>query len=309
MDKVKEVLVTWRLVFRQTHNEKAEADRKHRGVKYADLTEPDMPREFRADETEEHSTRLHLLLNAAQAALQGKKWDIVEARTSTAIDLEPKSLKAYYRRGLGRVQANRKNAAAEDFWAMLRVANFESKEALNQLMKILPKEDVVKGYKKLKASADKEHKMGGFIREIEEDERIAIQDERYQRFLADCEQRKYDKQKEVTFDIWVQQYEWRYDADERAKARSIYPECFSSMGAAPLPVEEWEVDYLTHKEVDKIVYTRQTAALGARRRAREGPRPEETKEKEGFVCQLEMDEEDEQTLKEAIIAKGYNYWW
>merc|ERR1711920_697447 len=118
-----------------------------------------------------------------------------------------------------------------------------------------------------------------------------------------------DRQKEISFDDWVRQYEWRYDADERAKARSAYPECFSHLGAAPLPVEEWEVDYLTHKEIDKIVYTRQTVAMGARRRAREGPRPQELEEKEGFVCKLQLDEEDEQVLKEAVIAKGYNYWW
>lgn len=308
IDKCREVLLTWRLIFRQTHNEKAEEDRKKRSIKYSDLTEPDMPREFRQDERDEHSHRMTLLLNGAQAALQCKDLDSVESRTTQALELQPDSVKAFYRRGLGRAMAGRKDAAAADFWAMLKASGFESKEALAQLMKLLPKEEVQRQYKKLKLATDREHKMGAFITEIEEDERIAVQDERYQRFLADCEQRKYDKQKEIAFDDWVKQYEWRYDADERAKARNTYPECFSHMGAAPLPVEEWEVDYLTHKEIDKIVYTRQTIAMGARRRAREGVK-EESVEKEGFVCKLETDRYDEEVLKEAIVKKGYNYWW
>merc|ERR1711972_1204042 len=130
---------------------------------------------------------------------------------------------------------------------------------------------------------------------MDEDDRIAWQDERYQRYVADCEQRRQDKQKEISFDTWVKQYEWRYDADERAKVRSAWPQCFSHMGPAPLPVEDWEVDYLTHKEIDKIIYKRQTAAMGAKRREREGPRAEP--QKEGFECPLEMDADDEQVLR------------
>merc|ERR1711988_1284586 len=98
-----------------------------------------------------------------------------------------------------------------------------------------------------------------------EDPRIAEQDERYERFLADCEQRKMERQKEISFDEWVSQYEWRYDADMRNQMRQTWPECFNHMGPAPLPVEDWEVDYLTHKEIDKIVYHRQTTALGCKR--------------------------------------------
>ena len=65
-DLAGQVLLTWRLIFRQIHNEKADKDRKDRGVpsleksreaivqssvwhtglKVADLVEPDMPRLF-----------------------------------------------------------------------------------------------------------------------------------------------------------------------------------------------------------------------------------------------------------------------
>eukprot|EP00438_Fugacium_kawagutii_P006032 Skav225614 [mRNA] locus=scaffold89:290232:293746:- [translate_table: standard] len=116
---------------------------------------------------------------------------------------------------------------------------------------------------------------------MDEDERIAQQDERslvrryrevtglqmwaapqgagpapgYERYLGDCEQRAADGQREISFDEWAKQYEWRYDADERLKApaRKSFPECFSHTGPAPLPVEDWEVDYLTHKEIEKIM--------------------------------------------------------
>eukprot|EP00409_Alexandrium_fundyense_P008635 CAMPEP_0195050030 /NCGR_PEP_ID=MMETSP0347-20130606/62976_1 /TAXON_ID=2932 /ORGANISM="Alexandrium fundyense, Strain CCMP1719" /LENGTH=47 /DNA_ID= /DNA_START= /DNA_END= /DNA_ORIENTATION= len=47
MDKCAEVITTWRLIFRQIHNEKAENDRKERNLKYADIVEPSMPDEFR----------------------------------------------------------------------------------------------------------------------------------------------------------------------------------------------------------------------------------------------------------------------
>lgn len=314
LDKCREILMTWRLIFRQIHNEKAENDRKNRGIKYADLTEPDMPREFRADELEERSLRLSLLLNASQAALQANNWDAVEARASLALELEPKSVKGLYRRGLARVGAGRLETAKSDFWAMLKASNFDSKEALCQLLKLVNKEEVQRQLKKLKAEADKQAKLGAMLTELDEDERILHQDERYQRFKADCEQRQDDGQREVTFDDWARQYEWRYDADERAKARSAWPECFSYTGAAPLPVEEWEVDYLTHKEIDKIMYHRQTEMLGARRREQEGRRADTKEPAEGAStdnskCRLEVDKEDEKLLREAVVRKGYRYWW
>eukprot|EP00435_Cladocopium_sp_Y103_P038225 s734_g10.t1 len=105
----------------------------------------------------------------------------------------------------------------------------------------------------------------------------------YERYLGDCQQRAADGQRELSFDEWAKQYEWRYDADERLKARKAFPECFSHSGPAPLPIEEWEVDYLTHKEIEKIMYRRQTEALGARRRAKEMELQKENMEKDRTV--------------------------
>lgn len=308
MDKCREVLLTWRLIFRQIHNEKSEKDRKERNLKFSDMIEPSMPDEFRSDEREQESVRMALLLNAAQAALQAKKFGAVERHATQAIELDGRNLKALYRRAQGRLSEGRKKAAEADFWAMLKASNFESKEALSQLMKLVPTDDLQRKLKKAKAETQKDRKLGGMITEMDEDERIGIQDERYQRYLSDCDQRRFDKQKELGFDDWVKQYEWRYDADERAKARAAWPDVFSHMGPAPLPVEEWEVDYLTHKEIDKIVYTRQTEAMGARRREKEGPKEPEP-EKEGFECTLQLDKEDERVLKEAVVKRGYHYWW
>ncbi|CAE8647246.1 unnamed protein product [Polarella glacialis] len=315
LDKCKEVLMTWRLIFRQIHNEKAEKNRKDRGIKVADLTETDMPREFRADEDDYTNSRTALLLNAAQAALQTERWEIVESRGTQALEIDAKNKKALYRRGLGRVGAGALEGAKSDFWALLRVSDFESKEALNQLMKLMSKEEVQLEFKRQKAASEKQNKLGGMLKEVDEDERISGQEERYQRFLSDCEQRKEDGQREIDFDEWAKQYEWRYDAEERAKARKAHPECFSHAGAAPLPVEEWEVDYLTHKEIQKIVYQRQTAAMGARRRELQptsGPGEVSSSSRppsDGFTCQLEVDKEDERLLKEAVVRKGYHYWW
>jgi len=308
MDKCREVLLTWRLIFRQIHVEKSEKERKERNLKISDAVEPSMPDEFRGDERDERNNRLTLLLNAAQAALQLQNWDAVESRSSQALEIEPKNMKALYRRATGRLSAGRREAAKSDYLAMLKVSNFESKEALNQLMNLIPKEELQRVLKKLRASVAKDNKFGQMLVEMDEDERIGLQDERYLRYQCDCEQRRADKQRELPFDDWVKQYEWRYDADERAKARAEHPECFSHMGAAPLPVEEWEVDYLTHKEVDKIVYHRQTQVMAAKRREREGPKPPEP-EKEGFHCELKLDKEDAQVLKESVIQRGYNYWW
>ncbi|CAJ1344846.1 unnamed protein product [Effrenium voratum] len=307
IDKCREVLLTWRLIFRQIHNEKAEKDRKDRGLKVSDLMEADMPREFRGDEDEEHSLRLALLLNAAQAALQCQKWQAVEGHATAALELEPRNRKALYRRGLARSSSEDVEGAKADFWALLKASGFDSKEALSQLMKLMPKEEVQKQFKKLQKDSQKEQKVGAMLKEMDEDERIMLQDERYQRFLGDCEQRAADGQRQLTFDEWAQQYEWRYDADERYKARKAFPECFSHTGPAPLPVEDWEVDYLTHKEIEKIMYRRQTEALGARRRKEEPKEIQEDTDK--FHSKLHLDKEDEIILRDAVVKKGYNYWW
>eukprot|EP00434_Breviolum_minutum_P020292 symbB.v1.2.017895.t1/scaffold1392.1/size121922/2 len=269
IDKCREVLLTWRLIFRQIHDEKAEKDRKDRGLKVADLLEPDMPREFRSDEDEERAMRLALLLNAAQAALQCQQWEKVELHASEALQMEPQNRKALYRRGLARNSSGDVEGAKADFWSLLKASHFDSKEAISQLMKMMPKEEVQRQFKRLQKEAEKEEKIGAMLKEMDEDERIGLQDERYQRFLGDCEQRAADGQREISFDEWAKQYEWRYDADERLQARKNFPECFSHSGPAPLPIEEWEVDYLTHKEIEKIMYRRQTEAMGARRKAKE----------------------------------------
>jgi len=309
MDKCNEVLLTWRLIFRQIHNEKAEKDRKDRNLKFSDMLEPPMPDEFRSDERGMTSMRMALLLNAAQAALQTQKWDAVERHATQALEIDGRNLKALYRRAQGRLHEGRKKAAEVDFWSMLKASHFESKEALSQLMKLVPQDDLQRKLKKAKAESQKDSKFGDMLTEMDEDERIGIQDERYQRYLSDCEQRRFDHQKELAFDDWVKQYEWRYDADERAKARNAWPDVFSHMGPAPLPVEEWEVDYLTHKEVDKIVYHRQTQAMAAKKRAKD-PKPAEPEpEKEGFECKLHLDPEDAKILKEAVVQRGYHYWW
>eukprot|EP00931_Biecheleriopsis_adriatica_P094666 TRINITY_DN68295_c0_g1_i1.p1 TRINITY_DN68295_c0_g1~~TRINITY_DN68295_c0_g1_i1.p1 ORF type:complete len:233 (+),score=94.84 TRINITY_DN68295_c0_g1_i1:63-701(+) len=212
---------------------------------------------------------------------------------------------------MARVESGDPEGAKADFWALLKATGFDSKEAVSQLMKLMPKEEVQKQFKKLQRDAEKEEKLGSMLKELDEDERIALQEERYMRFLGDCEQRAQDGQREISFDEWVKQYEWRYDADERMKARKDFPECFSHTGPAPLPVEEWEVDYLTHKEIEKIVYRRQTEALGAKRRQREGEKASEDAAggKDGFVSRLQVDKEDEKILKDAVVKKGYNYWW
>eukprot|EP00913_Durusdinium_trenchii_P033813 g31652.t1 len=124
IDKCREVLLTWRLIFRQIHEEKAEKDRKGRGLKVADLLEPDMPREFRSDEDEERSCRLALLLNAAQAALRCDSCAAAIAHATAALELE----KALYRRALARKSSGDLEGAQADFWTLLKVSNFDSKE-------------------------------------------------------------------------------------------------------------------------------------------------------------------------------------
>jgi len=311
MRKCLEVLTTWRLIFRQNHNDKAEADRNKRSLKYQDMDEGSMPEEFRGDQREERLFRLCFLLNAAQAAVQLKLWDVVEVKTGLALELDPKNVKALYRRGLGRVGSGDTSGAIADFWRLVKVSEFESKEALVQLTKLLPKDEVAAKLQQMKQAHQKDTKYGKCLMQLEEDERISEMDERRERYKSDCDQRKHDKQKELSFDDWVKQYEWRYDADERAKVRSLWPACFNHMGSAPLPVEDWEIDYLTHKEIDKIVYQRQTKLMGERRKQLEGKtkQPEALEEKEGFVCALEVDEEDQAALEETVVKKGYNYWW
>eukprot|EP00405_Crypthecodinium_cohnii_P011128 CAMPEP_0206428846 /NCGR_PEP_ID=MMETSP0324_2-20121206/5901_1 /ASSEMBLY_ACC=CAM_ASM_000836 /TAXON_ID=2866 /ORGANISM="Crypthecodinium cohnii, Strain Seligo" /LENGTH=601 /DNA_ID=CAMNT_0053894439 /DNA_START=42 /DNA_END=1845 /DNA_ORIENTATION=- len=295
MDKCQEVLVTWRLIFRQIHDEKAENNRKERGLKVSDLTEPDMPREFRTDENDERSYRLALLLNGAQAALQLEQYDVAETKAGQALEIEPKNIKALFRRATARLKRGRNDAAKSDFWSMLKASNFESKEALGKLSQLMSKEDLAKEWKRVKAAWEKEQRLGAMITELDGDERVSQQDERYQRFLADCAQRKADGQREISFDDWVRQYEWRYDADERQKVRKAWPEFFSHHGPAPLPVEEWEVDYQTHKEIHKIMYNRQTQAMAAKRREREGVPKPEAEEPQGSPSNcLELDAEDEQ---------------
>jgi len=304
LDKVADILTSWRLIFRRMHDEKAEEDRKTRGLKCSDLVEASAPTEFSSDVSEARNLRVTLLLNASQAALQLQHWEVAEARAGQAMELEP-SVKAHYRRGLARARLKRDDGAKADFVAMLKLSKFQSKEAMFQLHKLCGS-DVKQHLKEMKNAFEKSERMSELITTMDEDERVAIQDERYARFTSDCEQRKADSQKEITFDEWVLQYEWRYDAEERQKTRAQWPFFFSHLGPAPLPVEDWEVDYLTHKEIEKIIYRRQTAALGAKRLEKE-PRPEAVKE--GFHCKLQLDDEDKDIFNEGVLQKGYNYWW
>lgn len=307
-DKAREVLLTWRVLFRQAHNEKAEEDRKRRGLDRPDMLEPEVPLEFRSDEETAQGLRLAFFLNAAQAALRLEEWDTAESRTGSALEIDPKNAKALYRRGNARVSSGRQEAAKADFLALLRATTLDNRDALQPLLKLMPKEELEKELRRMKSERDRQERLGRLIKAEETDERVAIQDERYERYLADCEQRREDRQKEITFDDWVDKYEWRYDAEERQKVRQRWPAVFNRAGPAPLPVEEWEVDYLTHKEIDKIMYHRQTAALGESRRLKEGPKPP-APEREGYICKLEVDEEDESILRNQMIAKGYHYWW
>ncbi|CAK0823869.1 unnamed protein product [Prorocentrum cordatum] len=273
-DKCREVLSTWRLVFRQAHLSRAEDDRKARGLSQPDLPEPPVPREFRADEEGEARLRLALLLNAAQAALQAGREEAAEARATLALELDPRSMKALYRRGQARARAGRREAALADYWTMVRLSNFESKEALSQLMALLSREEVQSQYQKLKASAERDKKVGALLVDLGDD-RVGAQEERQRRYLADCRQRALNDEQEITFDEWANQYEWRYDAEERSRLRAAHPDIFGARGPAPLPVEAWEVNAITHKEMDKMMYRRQTEAATAKRLAREGPAKQE----------------------------------
>ena len=69
------------------------------------------------------------------------------------------------------------------------------------------------------------------------DERIEIQDERYERFKDDMAQRKIDGVRQMSFDDWAEKYEWRYDAAERKKNRLRWPNAFNPIGLAPMPIQ------------------------------------------------------------------------
>eukprot|EP00747_Dinoflagellata_sp_TGD_P092530 gnl/TRDRNA2_/TRDRNA2_165440_c0_seq1.p1 gnl/TRDRNA2_/TRDRNA2_165440_c0~~gnl/TRDRNA2_/TRDRNA2_165440_c0_seq1.p1 ORF type:complete len:661 (+),score=173.06 gnl/TRDRNA2_/TRDRNA2_165440_c0_seq1:193-1983(+) len=306
--KCREVLLSWRLLFRQMHLEKAKSYMEERGLKSSDLVDPGMPKEFRADEEEELNLRKVLLLNSSLAAMQLQDYALCESRASRVIEeVSQWNVKARYRRAIARLKQDRREAAISDLMAMLRATRFGSKEATSQLLKLMTRAELDEEILKMKKQINRERKVGALLINEQEDERISIQEERYQRFLGDCEQRRADKQREITFDEWARQYEWRYDAEERAKNREQWPEIFNYTGAAPLPVEEWEVDYLTHKEIDKIVYHRQTQMMAERKGRNKKPVKDE--EKDSFICQLEYDPEDGEWLKAEADKKGYHYWW
>merc|ERR1719162_2740713 len=67
MDKCREVLRSWRVMFKDLHDQQAEAKgKKAKDLMADDPVEPDLPTEFAADVREEQKYRLSLLLNAAQ---------------------------------------------------------------------------------------------------------------------------------------------------------------------------------------------------------------------------------------------------
>lgn len=294
-------------MFKDLHDKQVE-DKKGKGVMADDIGEPDLPTEFAADMREEQKYRLALLLNAAQAAIQCEDWDVAVDRASLALDVDPKNLKAHYRRGLARARLGKIELAKADFLSMYRLSNFDSREALQQLQKLMTKEEVEMEVHRLKGKENRQEKLAQLLGGDRKDERIEVQDERYERFKDDMAQRKIDGVRQMSFDDWAEKYEWRYDAAERKKNRSKWPTTFNHMGPAPMPIEEWEVDYLTHKEIEKIMYRRETEMMGARRTLREGPRKELIEQTEDDQV-FEMEDEDEEVFEEQVIKKGYNYWW
>merc|ERR1740120_526587 len=118
-------------------------------------------------------------------------------------------MKALYRRAQARARAGRRDAALADYWSMVRLSNFESKEALNQLMALLPKEEVQRQYQKLKASAERDKKVGALLTELGDD-RVGAQEERHRRYTADCRQRALNGEQEITFDDRVGAQEERH---------------------------------------------------------------------------------------------------
>lgn len=308
MSKCREVLRSWRVMFKDLHDKQC-TEKKEKGMRMEDLADQELPAEFAADMREEQKYCLALLLNGSQAALLCEDWEIAVSRATSALEVEPKNLKAHYRRGIAWARLGKTELAKADFLSMYRHSGFDSREALQQLLKLMSKEDVEKEVLRLKHKEEREEKLSQMMTGGQKDERIAIQDERYERFKADMNQRKVDGVRQMTFDDWAEKYEWRYDAAERTKNRKKWPATFNHMGPAPLPIEEWEVDYLTHKEIEKIMYQKETEFYGQRRLLREGPRKELINTTEAFECDLELDDEDQEIFQEQVIQKGYNYWW
>eukprot|EP00927_Polykrikos_kofoidii_P022502 TRINITY_DN20977_c0_g1_i1.p1 TRINITY_DN20977_c0_g1~~TRINITY_DN20977_c0_g1_i1.p1 ORF type:complete len:643 (-),score=113.55 TRINITY_DN20977_c0_g1_i1:291-2219(-) len=307
-EKARAVLLHWRLFFCGIHGQKAEEDRKRRGLKYADCQEGQVPREFRADEAEERDHRIALALNAAQAALQIENWELAEARAGSVLEFDSRNQKALYRRGMARRGLGRKEPAMADFWLLLKVTNFEGKKALQQLLQLGSRDEVQKELRRLKSTVARDQRLSELLSYMDDDGRVTEQEERRARYLADLQHRREEGLKDISFDDWVSQYEWRYDAEGREKAREAWPETFCRSGPAPLPVEGWEVDFLTHKEIKRISYMRETAALAARTKPHESNQYEALK-KDDCNCPLEYDEEDEALFRDASIKKGYHYWW
>ena len=178
LDKATEVHLQWRLLFRKIHHEKSEENRKQRGLKYGDLPDEEPPLEFRRDEAEERDYRLALLLNAAQAALLLEDWSHAEARAGQALEVEARSEKALYRRGVARRRAGRTDAAKSDLWALVKLSDFKSKEALQQLLQIDSREEVKVELRKFKAATERERRLGAMLTEIGADDRVGRQEQR-----------------------------------------------------------------------------------------------------------------------------------
>lgn len=311
LSKVRDVLLTWRLFVRSHYLKKVEQHKK-RFVGIGDDAfgpQPPMPREFVADEIEERNLRTAMALNAAQAALAMEDWDVAEARADVALVVDPCSTKGLYRRAMARLGGGRPDAAKADFLSLLKVTNFGSREATCQLKAMLPLDRFQRELKQLKAEINKEQQLGGVVKRIDEDKRITLEEGRRARYTADNEQRANARLRPISFDEWVEKYEWRYDVDARMSVRKKWGSCFNALGPAPLPIEDWEIDYLTHKEVGKIQYQHETDAMAAKRLAKEGPTLSSLPQPEGFQCKLELDAEDEAYLKSIAVSKGYHYWW
>merc|ERR1719316_321523 len=104
MDKCRAVVLEWRLVFRHIHQEKAEKDRKRRGLKDSDLEADEMPREFLEDIHKAQMLRNACLNNGAQACMQQEDWEGVYARTSQVLENDNRDVKALYRRGIAQAR-------------------------------------------------------------------------------------------------------------------------------------------------------------------------------------------------------------
>lgn len=303
MDKCRAVILEWRLVFRHINEEKKEKDRKHRGLKSGDMDPDPEPAAFVEDVHRSLSLRNTCLNNGAQACMQLEDWEGVYARTSQVLDNDSKCVKALYRRGIALAHQGKKDKARADFWALLRACNFENKDALRELLKLNTMEEIKIEMRKQKTDHAKQENLKAMLNAEPTDQRVEIGEFRRMRYLADMEQRQAEKLSEIDFDTWVLQYEWRYDADKRNKVREQWGQTFSRAGPAPLPVESWEVDYMVHKEMKR----RQYLAYVPERRNPQPVKPLAPLSR--FEKSLELDEEDQQILKDKILKKGYNYFW